>query len=65
LRFINSNKVTEKAIYYAERIKGGVSLIVTGGISPNIQGWTATFTSVLKILEAIRDFQQGKMGYLY
>ncbi len=28
------------ATYYAERAKGGVGLIVTGGISPNIQGWT-------------------------
>jgi len=28
------------AVYYAERAKGGVGLIVTGGISPNIQGWT-------------------------
>ncbi len=28
------------ARYYAERAKGGVGLIVTGGVSPNIQGWT-------------------------
>jgi len=28
------------AAYYAERTKGGVGLIVTGGIAPNIQGWT-------------------------
>ncbi|ARV13781.1 NADPH-dependent 2,4-dienoyl-CoA reductase [Polaribacter sp. SA4-12] len=33
------------ATYYAERAKGGVGLIVTGGISPNIQGWTAPFSA--------------------
>ncbi len=33
------------AAYYAERAKGGVGLIVTGGISPSIQGWTAPFAA--------------------
>jgi 2,4-dienoyl-CoA reductase (NADPH2) len=33
------------ATYYAERAKGGVGLIVTGGISPNIQGWTGPFAA--------------------
>ena len=33
------------AAYYAERAKGGVGLIVTGGIAPNIQGWTAPFSA--------------------
>lgn len=27
------------AAYFAERAKGGVGLIITGGISPNRQGW--------------------------
>lgn len=31
------------AAFYAERAKGGVGLIVTGGISPNIVGWLAPF----------------------
>lgn len=31
------------AAFYAERAKGGVGLIVTGGISPNISGWVAPF----------------------
>ncbi|WP_158770185.1 NADPH-dependent 2,4-dienoyl-CoA reductase [Paraglaciecola sp. L1A13] len=31
------------AAFYAERAKGGVGLIVTGGISPNIAGWVAPF----------------------
>ena len=35
------------AAYYAERAKGGVGLIVTGGISPNTAGWVAPFASKL------------------
>lgn len=31
------------AAFYAARAKGGVGLIVTGGISPNIAGWVAPF----------------------
>lgn len=31
------------AAFYAERAKGGVALIVTGGIAPNIAGWVAPF----------------------
>ncbi|TYP98133.1 2,4-dienoyl-CoA reductase (NADPH2) [Tenacibaculum adriaticum] len=33
------------AAFYAERARGGVGLIVTGGISPNVQGWTAPFSA--------------------
>ncbi|SIQ64215.1 NADPH-dependent 2,4-dienoyl-CoA reductase [Maribacter ulvicola] len=33
------------AAYYAERAKGGVGLIVSGGIAPNCQGWTAPFSA--------------------
>ena len=39
------NGIDKLAAYYAERAKGGVSLIVTGGISPNIQGWTGPFAA--------------------
>ncbi len=31
------------ARFYAERARGGVGLIVTGGIAPNISGWVAPF----------------------
>jgi 2,4-dienoyl-CoA reductase (NADPH2) len=31
------------AAFYAERAKGGVGLIVTGGIAPNVAGWVAPF----------------------
>jgi 2,4-dienoyl-CoA reductase (NADPH2) len=39
------NGIDKIAAYYAERAKGGVGLIVTGGISPNIQGWTGPFAA--------------------
>ncbi len=39
------NGIDKIATYYAERAKGGVGLIVTGGISPNIQGWTGPFSA--------------------
>ena len=39
------NGLEKIAAYYAERAKGGVGLIVSGGISPNVQGWTAPFSA--------------------
>jgi len=39
------NGIDRIAAYYAERAKGGVGLIVTGGIAPNIQGWTGPFAA--------------------
>jgi 2,4-dienoyl-CoA reductase (NADPH2) len=35
------------AEYFAARARGGVGLIVTGGYSPNIEGWVAPFASRL------------------
>jgi len=35
------------AEYYRERAKGGVGLIVTGGISPNREGWLLPFGGTL------------------
>lgn len=35
------------AAYFAERAKGGAGLMVTGGISPNRQGWLAPFGAKL------------------
>jgi len=32
------------ATYFAERAKGGVGLIVTGGVAPNIEGWVSPFS---------------------
>tara|TARA_R110002167_G_scaffold47352_5_gene140249 strand:+ start:133 stop:2160 length:2028 start_codon:yes stop_codon:yes gene_type:complete len=39
------NGLEKIATYYAERAKGGAGLIVSGGIAPNIQGWTAPFSA--------------------
>lgn len=41
------NGYDRMAKYFGERAKGGVGLIVTGGIAPNRAGWTAPFSSKL------------------
>lgn len=38
------NGFEKMAVFYAERAKGGVGLIVTGGVSPNWQGWLKPFS---------------------
>ena len=35
------------ATYFAERARGGVGLIVTGGFAPNVEGWLSPFGSRL------------------
>jgi 2,4-dienoyl-CoA reductase (NADPH2) len=35
------------AAYFAERARGGVGLMVTGGFAPNIEGWTKPFAGTL------------------
>jgi 2,4-dienoyl-CoA reductase (NADPH2) len=35
------------AAYFAERARGGVGLIVTGGIAPNVTGWVGPFAGKL------------------
>ena len=35
------------AVYFAERARGGVGLMVTGGFAPNIAGWTKPFAGML------------------
>ncbi|CAM2793743.1 NADPH-dependent 2,4-dienoyl-CoA reductase [Skermania piniformis] len=39
--------VKRLAAYYAERARGGVGLIITGGYAPNRQGWLLPFGSQL------------------
>lgn len=41
------NGYQRMAAYYAERAKGQVGLIVTGGIAPNRAGWVAPFAAKL------------------
>ena len=52
------NGYEKMAVYFAERAKGGVGLIVTGGIAPNIQGWTAPFSARLSSKKHIRNHQK-------
>jgi 2,4-dienoyl-CoA reductase (NADPH2) len=40
--------------YFAERSRGGVGLIVTGGFAPNIEGWAAPFSGRLTTSAAAR-----------
>jgi 2,4-dienoyl-CoA reductase (NADPH2) len=42
------------AAYFAERARGGVGLIVTGGFAPNIEGWLTPFGSTLASSSAAR-----------
>src|SRR5207344_3107702 len=35
------------AAYFAERARGGVALMVTGGFAPNMEGWLSPFASRL------------------
>lgn len=55
------------AQYFRERAQGGVGLMVTGGIAPNMAGWTGPFSSQLTtdsemeehkiVTEAVHDVQ--------
>src|SRR3954462_11114 len=49
-RFFNYGKL---AAFYRERARGGVGLIVTGGISPNRQGWLLPFGGTLNWLGGV------------
>ncbi|QBP49019.1 NADPH-dependent 2,4-dienoyl-CoA reductase [Burkholderia pseudomallei] len=42
------------ADYFAERARGGVGLIVTGGFAPNVAGWTKPFGGTLSTGAAAR-----------
>ncbi len=52
------NGIDKIATYYAERAKGGVGLIVTGGISPNIQGWTGPFAARMSSTKHAKHHQK-------
>lgn len=39
--------LTQMAAYFKARAAGGVGLMVTGGVSPNREGWTGPFSSQL------------------
>ncbi|WP_394261206.1 FAD-dependent oxidoreductase [Moraxella boevrei] len=46
-RFFNYGKLAQ---YFVERAKGGVAMIITGGISPNKQGWLTPLGGTLNQL---------------
>ncbi|NVJ88963.1 MAG: NADPH-dependent 2,4-dienoyl-CoA reductase [Flavobacteriaceae bacterium] len=52
------NGYERMAVYFAERARGGVGLIVTGGIAPNIQGWTAPFSARLSFKSHVKNHKK-------
>lgn len=46
------------AAYYEARAKGGTALIVTGGFSPNLEGWLYPFASKLSSSGAIKHHKK-------
>ena len=51
----SKNGFHRQAAYFAERAKGGVGLIVTGGVAPNRAGWTSPFASKLSTNSEARE----------
>jgi 2,4-dienoyl-CoA reductase (NADPH2) len=49
---------TALAAYFAERARGGVGLMVTGGFAPNIAGWTKPFAGTLATTAAARRHRE-------
>lgn len=43
------------AAYFAERARGGVGLMVTGGFAPNVAGWVSPFAGKLTTTAAARE----------
>ena len=54
-RFWNYPKLAE---YFRERAKGGVGLIITGGISPNREGWLLPFGGTLNSVFDLRNHRR-------
>ncbi|PQV53122.1 NADPH-dependent 2,4-dienoyl-CoA reductase [Paraburkholderia sp. BL21I4N1] len=46
------------AAYFRERARGGVGLIITGGISPNREGWLLPFGGTLNSVFDLRNHRQ-------
>ncbi|MGI9134057.1 MAG: FAD-dependent oxidoreductase, partial [Rhodoferax sp.] len=54
-RFFHYDKLAQ---YFRERARGGVGLIVTGGISPNRQGWLLPFGGTLNSVFDLRNHRK-------
>jgi 2,4-dienoyl-CoA reductase (NADPH2) len=52
------NGFQRMAAYFAERARGGVGLIVTGGVAPNRQGWVSPFAAKLT---TVREAKKHKI----
>ena len=50
----DSKRFADLTDYFAERARGGVGLIVTGGFAPNIEGWTKPRAGTLSTSGAAR-----------
>jgi 2,4-dienoyl-CoA reductase (NADPH2) len=51
----NARDFPQLAAYFAERARGGVGLMVTGGFAPNVEGWLSPFGSRLATSRAARS----------
>ena len=54
----SKNGFEKMAAYFAERARGQVGLIVTGGIAPNRAGWVAPFAAKLSTKKEARQHQK-------
>lgn len=54
----DGNHHKELAAYFAERARGGVALMVTGGYAPNMAGWVKPFAGTLASRRAARKHRQ-------
>ncbi len=54
----DGNKFDRLAAYFAERARGDVGLIVTGGYAPNIVGWAKPFAGMLATHGAAKRHRQ-------
>ncbi|MEN0049774.1 MAG: NADPH-dependent 2,4-dienoyl-CoA reductase, partial [Bacteroidota bacterium] len=52
------NGFERMAAYFAERARGQVGLIITGGIAPNRAGWVAPFAGKLTTKKEVRQHQK-------
>ncbi|MEO1628189.1 MAG: NADPH-dependent 2,4-dienoyl-CoA reductase, partial [Bacteroidota bacterium] len=53
----SKNGFEKMAAYFAERAKGEVGLIVTGGIAPNRAGWVGPFSAKMSTRSEAREHQ--------
>jgi 2,4-dienoyl-CoA reductase (NADPH2) len=51
----NAKDFPKLAAYFAERARGGVGLMVTGGFAPNVEGWLSPFGSRLATSRAAKS----------